>query len=398
MTHTIVFVDDDPNVLNSLKRGLRPYRKQWKTHFCESAETAIEIFKQTPVDVLVTDIRMPNKDGVALMEDISQLQPETIRIALSGQVEEQQFHKIMVMAHQFLSKPCSTESLVDTLNKACSLPEYLDQARSSAYPIKFASLPSPPALFNELQTILKDPDIDAHKIAALIIKDTVLTAKLLQMVNSPYFNIEREIDDVTEAALYVGVDSLTTIITAYCLANRYAESAHMSAEIQYIFNQGSAIACLAKRLCAAEGHNKRLQNQAFTIGLLLPIGRLSLFSSYAAPYKQAIEQATTENTSLLDVEDRVFCYNHLKVAAYMLTLWGLPKPTIEILALPFAVNEPSENAQILGPIVHASYQLIQHSPHVFSDEAFAQLLTRFNGKNKVEDWKNVYDNSQCQQD
>ncbi len=79
---TVLFVDDEANVLTSLKRGLldEPYN----TLFAESGQRALEILKQQEVHVLVTDMRMPQMGGLELLKTVQKEYPHIVRMILSG--------------------------------------------------------------------------------------------------------------------------------------------------------------------------------------------------------------------------------------------------------------------------------------------------------------------------
>ena len=82
---TILFVDDEDKILRSLKRGLRgePYR----TLFATSGQESLEILKQEDVHVLVTDMRMPEMDGLELLKIVKREYPCIIRMVLSGHAD-----------------------------------------------------------------------------------------------------------------------------------------------------------------------------------------------------------------------------------------------------------------------------------------------------------------------
>jgi len=79
---TILFVDDEVKVLNSLRRGLidEPY----ETLFADSGAKALEILAQKEVHILVTDMRMPEMSGLELLKIVREKYPRIIRIVLSG--------------------------------------------------------------------------------------------------------------------------------------------------------------------------------------------------------------------------------------------------------------------------------------------------------------------------
>ena len=78
----VLFVDDEKQILNSLKRGLldEPYRKL----FANSGKEAIEILEKNEVNVIVTDMRMPEMNGLELLKIVKSKHPDVIRMVLSG--------------------------------------------------------------------------------------------------------------------------------------------------------------------------------------------------------------------------------------------------------------------------------------------------------------------------
>ena len=62
---TLVFVDDEPNVLQGLQRQLRPMRHEWDMNFVGSGQKALEFMGARPVDIVVTDMMMDSLDGIS---------------------------------------------------------------------------------------------------------------------------------------------------------------------------------------------------------------------------------------------------------------------------------------------------------------------------------------------
>ena len=76
--HTVLFVDDEQRVLKSLKRGLigEPYR----TIFAASGMEALEILAEKPVEVIVSDMKMPEMNGLELLQEVAKCHPHIIRM------------------------------------------------------------------------------------------------------------------------------------------------------------------------------------------------------------------------------------------------------------------------------------------------------------------------------
>jgi len=81
-TRTILFVDDERNVLTSLKRGLMD--EPYNLLFAESGKEALGILEKNEVHVIVTDMRMPEMGGLELLKIVKAKYPHIVRLVLSG--------------------------------------------------------------------------------------------------------------------------------------------------------------------------------------------------------------------------------------------------------------------------------------------------------------------------
>lgn len=115
----ILFVDDEPLLLDALRASLRRERRRWDMHFALGARGALEVIAQEPVDILVTDMRMPGMDGAALLEIVRERHPGTARIVLSGQTDEPGARRLVNLAHQCLAKPARPDEIRDVLERTC---------------------------------------------------------------------------------------------------------------------------------------------------------------------------------------------------------------------------------------------------------------------------------------
>jgi CheY-like chemotaxis protein len=105
----ILFVDDDPFVLAALSLALKPEESPWEMVFALGGDAGLAHLKDEVYDVLVTELRMANVDGVALFRYARANRPSTVRVALSAWVYPG------LDAHIALSKPCKLSDLRDAL-------------------------------------------------------------------------------------------------------------------------------------------------------------------------------------------------------------------------------------------------------------------------------------------
>src|ERR1700690_3452566 len=114
----ILFVDDEQNVLSGLRNLLRKQRDHWEMLFVTSGAAALAEMEQAPVDVIVSDMRMPGMDGGTLLGHVKERHPSTVRIVLSGYAEREAVSRVMSVAHQFLSKPAEADAVRAVIERA----------------------------------------------------------------------------------------------------------------------------------------------------------------------------------------------------------------------------------------------------------------------------------------
>ena len=146
----VIFVDDEPRVLEGLKRMLRPKRNEWQMTFVGSAQAALEALRAEPCEVVVTDMRMPGMSGAELLEVVQREYPDTIRLILSGQAETESVMKALGVSHQFLSKPCDAEILQGTISRAFALRDLAGNSAVKTLVARIDKLPTLPAIYHGL--------------------------------------------------------------------------------------------------------------------------------------------------------------------------------------------------------------------------------------------------------
>ena len=115
MTYKILCVDDEQNVLDSIKRQLR---KLFTIDIALGGKAGLDmIASQGPYAVVVSDMRMPEMDGVQFLAAVNQKAPNTVRIMLTGNADQQTAIEAINQGHifRFLNKPCSSEAMAQAI-------------------------------------------------------------------------------------------------------------------------------------------------------------------------------------------------------------------------------------------------------------------------------------------
>jgi putative nucleotidyltransferase with HDIG domain len=360
MSLRVLFVDDEPNVLDGLRRTLREFRREWDMRFAPGGAAALATLAATPADVVVSDMRMPGMNGDELLAEVRRRHPQTVRIVLTGECAREAMTRVTALAHRVLTKPCDPDELRSAVRQAFALQNLLLGPRLTAAVGRLQSVPSRPDLYTRIVSALEDPDYSLHDLGELCAQDVGVSAKLIQLANSALFGAGKPVLRSVEAVCRIGSDLTKALVLADGILTRFDPRSILPYRIDHVWPHSQAVAALAARIAAREAAGAAWLNLVPAAGMLHDIGRLILASTEPESYVSALRRAETERLSVTDAERHVFGATHAEIGAYLLGLWGMPPPMVEAVARhhnPAPLASPGER---FGPVtaVHAAAALL----------------------------------------
>ncbi len=320
----ILFVDDEPLVLDGLRDLFRKQRREWDMVFAPGGLEGIEALGGEPFDVIVSDMRMPRADGNAVLQAARDRQPGAARVILSGHAGREAELAALTVAHQFVSKPCEPAMLRAIIERACALPALLANPQLRQIVGRLGRLPSPPKLYWDLTRATARPDVTMQELADLVEQDPAMTAKVLQLVNSAVYGSARHHASVHQALVYLGTQRLKALaVTAQVFLEGRASA--RGVDLEAVQQHAADVAALAQQFVGDPGRAEIV----FTAGLLHEIGKLVL--AIGAPDEMEEVSRVCAATGALphDVEQDILGTTHGEAGAYLLALWGLPLEIVE---------------------------------------------------------------------
>lgn len=336
MTNTdklrLIFVDDEPLVLEGLRRSLHAMRGQWTMEFANGGAEALKIMEQHPFDVVVSDMRMPGMDGAQLLQEVKARYPQTIRIVLSGHSSRESLLRSVAPSHQSLSKPCTVDELKQRVARAFALHELLENSAIKGVISGLGSIPSLPAVYEQAVQELQSKDPSLAKIAAIISQDAPMTAKILQLANSALLGVRCHISSAAQAVTFIGLDLIRALVISVHIFSQFDDRQVQELNIPQLWKHCLATACCARAIAESEKASKPALDDCFTAGMLHDIGKLILIGSLPDKYKDVLAKVTKDGVPLLQAEHDTFNCSHAEVGAYLIGIWGLPHAIVEAVA------------------------------------------------------------------
>jgi len=328
----ILFVDDEPLILNGLQRTLRKMRNEWEMTFTASGKEALEVLGTTPMDVIVSDLKMPEMDGAQLLALVKKQYPHMVRLILSGHIEHDMTIKSVQIAHQCLAKPCEAEILRETLSKVFALRDFLADESIKKIVSQIESLPSMPAIYTEIIEEMHSPDPSIKKVGDIISQDISMTAKILQVVNSVFFGLSRKINSPREAVVLLGLDTIKSLVLSVKIFSEFSQKNFSWFNIDALFNHSMTVSTYTKTIIKNEKLSLDLINYSLMAGLLHDLGKLILATNFQKSYRQLLADTNGSEQNLWDLEYQAFGTSHAEIGAYLMGLWSLETPIIEAIA------------------------------------------------------------------
>jgi len=364
MSKRILFVDDEPMVLQGLERSLRSARGEWQMEFANGGPEALQMMENSCFDVVITDMRMPGMDGAQLLELVKGRFPRTLRMVLSGQSDRETILRSVGPTHQYLSKPCDVEELRQKLTRAFALRDLLENPRLKEVVGRIDTVPSLPSLYIAITEALRDPETPINKVGDIISRDMGMSTKMLQLVNSAFFGLPCQVSSPHQAAALVGIDNIKALVLSMHVFAEFKGS--QSNDFSSLWDHSFAAAAFARAIAREQSSARGVEDDSFTVGLLHDVGRLVLASACSEEYQQVLRQRAQRDASISLIEQEVFGCTHAAVGAYLLGLWGLPHPVVEAVAWH---HEPAQvRPSTFSPLiaVHAA-DYWDHSIHSYQD-------------------------------
>jgi HD-like signal output (HDOD) protein/CheY-like chemotaxis protein len=323
---TVLFVDDEPNVLEGLRRSTRRLSSTWDLHFADSGKAALALIDRVPrVDVVVTDMRMPQMDGADLLMRIRACSPTTTRIILSGQSDHEAVYRAIGPAHQYLAKPCDVDTLVDVIARLGAGPCTSVQEPVRTFIGQVDRLPPQPEVFVRLTAELASPNSDIGTIGEIVAADVALTTEMLRMVNSAFFGVYGEVDSIERAVSLLGMDVVRGLVLGSRLFEPIVEMEPWL-DLRALATRSRSIAFAARGLALRAGATHATAGGAFLAGMVSEVGLL-VFARIADVV--ADDLARLNNECDIAAELATFGGNRFCVGSTLLRLWGFSPAIVE---------------------------------------------------------------------
>lgn len=185
-----------------------------------------------------------------------------------------------------------------------------------------AALVSPPEVWVRLNEVVNDPHSSVSDVAEITARDTALAARILKIVNSPYYNFPSRVDTISRAVTILGTNDLFALATAVSAAQVFANIPSALVKPEHFWRHSVCTGLASRALARRCGvlHDERL----YVAGLLHDVGSLILYRKFPNKVSAVLMASAGDEEVLCRVEQEMFGFDHAEIGGALLELWKLP--------------------------------------------------------------------------
>lgn len=186
--------------------------------------------------------------------------------------------------------------------------------------LKTVDIPSLPPVAMKVMNLIKDDFASLKALEEIISRDQGFATRLLRIANSPYYGRDRKIEDISQALLLIGFETLKSLVIAASLKDLNRQFG--------IFEQKLWEHSLGVALCSsllAMVTRLATSDEALVCGLMHDVGKTVINNAMPELYIQIYEKMYKEKRPLIEIENEVLGFNHTTIGNLIAKKWKLPE-------------------------------------------------------------------------
>lgn len=325
MKKAILFVDDERQILKSINRLFMD--SEYDVFLADNGEEALQILEREKIDMIISDMRMPNMDGYQLLKKVKEKHPLVLRLVLSGYAEEKVVFKALRnnLAKFYLLKPWNNRKFIQIIDQVFQIESMIKDETILAIINNLEDIPTIPTLYHKLCSLIEQ-DADIKAITKVIEEDPAVASKILHIANSAFYGVKT--GSINQAILYLGLTNIKSIVLTTSVFNSLKmDSPSLDKDLLWKHS------CICNKMVSLFYKNllgKNLLDTYMSAGLLHDIGRIALFNNFGEKYRNVLKIMNDHGgISIIEAEREIMSISHQEIGAYLLNWWELPQPIVE---------------------------------------------------------------------
>lgn len=186
--------------------------------------------------------------------------------------------------------------------------------------LKTVDIPSLPPIAMKVMSLIQDDYASLRALEEIISRDQGFATRLLRIANSPYYGLDRKIDNIAQALLVIGFETLKSLVIATSLRDLHRRFGVFE---QRLWEHSLGVALCASLLAMVT--NLATPEEALVCGLVHDMGKTVINNNMPEIYIKIYERVYKEKRPVIEIEDEVLGFNHTIIGSLIAKKWKLPE-------------------------------------------------------------------------
>lgn len=371
----IVLVDSDASALSKTAQAVKALRGDWQITQASDGKSAQAYLQDNTTDCLITEAQLSDMSGFELLNYIQGYYPDTVRLTLSADLDQEVVLESARANHRFIDKTVSSAVLVAAIECSVKLQNVLSNDRLIAQMRTIQSLPALPVIYREMMDELSASHSSLLNVGQIIEQDMGLTATVLKIVNSSFYGLNQRVESVAQGVALLGVHLIKNITLTAKVFSQFEGSGVGLQRLKQLNDDACKVGAIANQFARNAKISKSAVDHSQIAGMMCNIGELvAIVAMHDNPGQQS-----ESSTELL--------------GAYLLRVWQLPDAVVEAVAMQQEI--PEKNCEAITPslVIHAIRYLQEHFQQATDQQQYENCFayfTQFMSQNIAESWLRSY--------
>jgi putative nucleotidyltransferase with HDIG domain len=329
----VVVVDDEPSILMSLRSLFHRQPVEFQ-EFSDCQEALKYLVNRTP-DIIISDMRMPEMNGITFLSEVAKISPTSARFLLSGYEDKGIIIDAIAggIAQLYILKPWEDQELLRIVQNTLSARELLRERNLQAIIQNITMLPSPPHIQTKLRQVFSKQSPSIREVAVEVEQDPAMVARIMRIANSVFIGARNPITTIQDAVTFIGIDYLQSMILGMEMFRHFEKSgdAETLKQLEELWHHAVNRAQIG-RIVAEQWKEFQQPQLAYITCLLLDIGLMVRMQLVPDQHNHFIRLASDLHLPLDRAEPKVFDIDHAEVGAALLRFWNFPEQISEAVA------------------------------------------------------------------
>ena len=306
-----------------LRARLRPLSMKFQLHFGSSGDDIRRLADAEGCDGVIVSVGAEACPEIEFLKEIVVFRPGTFRLVRSAERSHLQSLSKDPFTHHVSPDP-EPDTWENILDRCILMRTWMDTQELKTLVGKMKKLPSLPTVYTRVVDELNSPEASLAKVAEIVAEDPVVTAKMLQLVNSSFFGLHQPIISASDAVMFLGADRVKGLILVARVFSQFDAKIIAALGLDQLWNHSMKIGAYAQAIAKWEVRDAKTAGAAFTAGLLHDVGKLMLAGNLPEEYLKVLEVSRDERIPISVAEQQAFGTTHAELGGVLMGLWGLP--------------------------------------------------------------------------